>query len=379
MKYLWTILVALVFGLIGKGIGRVTAKTYFTDSTSKVLTVAMHRAALKKGWRGAIAAFAVWLLMLCLSSLIARWITTVGWIPLIVLNCCLGILAGTAASLAALLDRPAQWEHIQALIDERERLIKYLKRFLPIVVAVLFAGIGQALAGADCAVVIDPTDSVSAVDAAAGTDFLKDTIVEVASTFACQHIVTVKVGCDVRFAARTWLDVPSTASAIDCSTVAPKPLSGHSTVWGFVRGIVDFRKEEEVKLCEANNAKNKAAHDALQAAFLDEFSESVTSNDHPRCSRITELVANLAASALYSTIIVVTDAIDNPAPTLNRLSLPPGVHVILVLARPNPEYDRPGEGLARAAGWAEMPGVTVVTVPELRPDYWRATFSRTSR
>ena len=48
MKVFLTMLAAIVLALIGKIIGRFYAKTHLTDDTSAVLTVAAHRASLKR-------------------------------------------------------------------------------------------------------------------------------------------------------------------------------------------------------------------------------------------------------------------------------------------------------------------------------------------
>ena len=113
--------------------------------------------------------------------------------------------------------------------------------------------------------------------------------------------------------------------------------------------------------------------------FLESLKQSLTADQQPECSRITALVANLLESGSNRLIVVVTDALDNPPASPQTLVVPPHVRVVLILARPNPAYGRVEDGLARAAAWARVPGVTVLTTAELRSDVWRTVAGRPPR
>lgn len=380
MKNFWTFVVAAAFALVGKWIGRFVAKTHFTDDTSAILTVGAHRAALARVGRVAIGAFGVWVLMLCIGGLIAKWIRYVGWVPLIALNCCLALLAGTAASLAVLLGRPFRYEALQFLIDQKLRLIEYLKRFIPPIVVIALVGcVTIAHAGGDCVFGIDPTPSVNGADRAEANDYLLKTVFEATEAFGCQRLVTVVVGCDVRHARRRWIDVPPIPPPNDCAKVEPEPLSGHSQVWNFVATVVESRKDDYISECEAKQATRERDLLASRTAFLEVMKSSLIVGQRSECSRITPLAEDLLESGLYRLVVVVTDGVDNPPSSLRGIVVPDGVRVVIVLTRPNPAYARVEEGLARAAEWAKVPGVTVITVAELRPGLWRDLAARSKR
>ena len=380
MNTIWTILAAIVFALIGKSIGRFYAKTHLTDDTSAVLTVAALRTSLKRVGRVAIGAFLTWLVMIALSSFIAKWITVVGWIPLILMNCCLALLAGTAASLAALLDRPFRWDSIQALIDQRERLIAYLKRFIPVLFFVVVVGAASPIHAADaCFFGVDLSPSVNASDSRDARTFLKNTAADSAVMFGCGRAVAVAMGCEVRFARRVWLDVPAEQSPADCSKAEPEPLTGHSRFWVFIRGIAESRKRDAVQSCEEDEKARVRKRDADRAKFAAAFESAFEASDHLGCSRITASIRDALGSGLYRAIVVTSDMVDNPTTNLRGIIVPHGTRVIIILTRPNLEYARAEISLARAAAWSRIPGVTVVTTAELRSDLWRSVLSGPSR
>jgi hypothetical protein len=379
MKVLWTILVAIVIAVIGKSIGRMHAKNNLTDDTSAVLTHAAHRASLRRVGRVAICAFLATLLMIVLSSFIARWIKVVGLVPFVIMNCCLALLAGTSASLGRLLERPRKWQAIQDHIEQRERLIEYLKRFLPIIAFIVLTAFGSARAADDCFFGDDVTPSMSASDQRDAKTFLKATASAAVASFGCKHAVAVAMGCDVRFAKRIWMEVPADIPDIDCSKAEAEPLTGHSSFWDFVRGISEARKEEAVRRCEEDKAARARKHEADIATFGDSLDAAFSASGPQRCSRITDSIRDALNSGIYGTIVFVSDAIDNPPTTLNGIVVPTGSRVILILARPNPAFARVEDSLARAAAWARIPGVTVVTTAELRPDLWRSLATAGSR
>lgn len=379
MNTIWTILAAVIFALIGKSIGRFYAKTHLTDDTSAMLTVAAHRASLKRVGRVAIGAFLTWLVMIALSSFIAKWITVIGWIPLILMNCCLAFLAGTAASLAGLLDRPFRWDAIQALIDQRERLIAYLKQLIPVLVFVVVGAACSIHAADACFFGVDLSPSVSVSDSHDAVTFLKDTAADSAAMFGCGRAVAVALGCEVRFARRVWLDVPAKQPSVDCSKAEPEPLTGHSRFWVFIRGVAESRKREAVRRCEEDEEGRVRTLDADRASFAAKFESAFEASDHLRCSRITASIRDALGSGLYRAIVVTSDMIDNPTTNLRDIIVPPGTRVIIILTRPSLEYARVEDSLARAASWSRIPGVTLVTTAELRSDLWPSILAGSSR
>jgi hypothetical protein len=396
MRTIWTILVAIAFALVGKSVGRFYAKTHLTDDTSAILTVSAHRVSLKRVGRVAIGAFLAWLVMIVLSSFIARWITIIGWAPLIVMNCCLALLAGTASSISALARRPYRWDMLQAMIEQRERLIEYLKRFLPVLIVVTMAAVGtaqpvgtaQAIGTAQavgtaqvvgtaqavdaCFFGVDLSPSVNMSDAQDARKFLKTTAQESTRLLGCKRVVAVSMGCEVRFARRVWLDVPVDRPSVDCSKVEPEPLKGHSSFWEFVRGISDSRKEEAVQRCREEQTAWAQQHQADIAAFADSLDAAFANPEPQRCSRIAASIRDALDSGLYRAIVVTSDMVDNPATSLRDVVVPPGTRLIIILTRSNPAYASAQDSLARATGWSRIPGVAVVTTAELRPDLWRS-------
>ena len=378
MKVFLTILVASVFALIGKCIGWFRAKNYLTDDTSAVLTNSAHRASMRRVGRVAIVTFIVSLLMIFLGSLIARWIKVIGWAPFIVMNCCLGLLAGTAASLAALLGRPDKWDAIQVRIDQKERLIEYLKRFLPVVVVALVA-VGSAHAADACFFGFDVSPSMDVSDTHDARSFLKRTGADAAAVLGCKHVVAVAIGCEVRFAKRAWLDVPVDVPDVDCSKAEAEPLQGHSGFWDHVRAIADSRKEDAVRRCEAEKAARASKHEAEVAAFAKMLDAAFAVSSPQRCSRITASLRDALGGEMYRAIVIASDAIDNPPASLDGIVVPTGTRVVFILARPNPAYAPVAESLAHAAALARISGITVVTTAELRPDFWSSAVSGGSR
>ena len=379
MKVFLTTIVAIVLALIGKIVGRFYAKTHLTDDTSAVLTVAAHRASLKRVGRVAIVTLIVALLMIALGSLIAPWIKVVGWVPFIVMNCCLGLLAGTAASLHALLRRPDKWDAIQVRIDQRKRLIEYLKKFLPVLFVAALVAAGAAHAADSCYFGVDVSPSMNASDARDARSFMKRTAAGAAATLGCKHVVAVAIGCDVRFAKRVWLDVPSDVPDVDCSKAEADPLKGHSSFWDFVRGVAESRKEEAVRRCEADKAAAAKKHDAEVASFVESFDAAFADPAPQRCSRITASLRDALDSGMYRAIVIASDGVDNPPTSLEGLVVPVGTRVVFILARPNPAYAPVAESLARAAALARISGITVVTTAELRPDFWSSAVSGVSK
>jgi hypothetical protein len=379
MKIFLTIVVAIVLALIGKIVGRFYAKTHLTDDTSAVLTVAAHRASLKRVGRVAIVTLIVALLMIALGSLIAPWIKIVGWLPFIVMNCCLGLLAGTAASLHALLERPDKWDAIQVRIDQRKRLIEYLKKFLPVFIVAALVAAGTAHAADACFFGFDVSPSMDVSDAHDARSFLKRTGAEAAATLGCSHVVAVAIGCEVRFAKRAWLDVPVDVPDVDCSKVEAEPLQGHSGFWDHVRAIADSRKEDAVRRCEAEKAARAAKHEAEVAAFAKMLDAAFAVSSPQRCSRITASLRDALGGEMYRAIVIVSDAVDNPPASLDGIVVPTGTRVVFILARPNPAYAPVAESLAHAAALARISGITVVTTAELRPDFWSSAVSGGSR
>jgi hypothetical protein len=379
MKIVWTILVAVIFALVGKSIGRFRAKTHLTDDTSSILTVAALKASLKRVGHVAIGTFLGWLAMIALASFIARWIKVVGLIPLIAMNGCLALLAGTAATLGGLLSRPARWDALQAHIEQRERLIECLKRFLPLLLIVVLASFGSAHAEDNCYFGVDLSPSVNVADQHDARAFLKRTGADGARSLGCKHVVAVAMGCDVRFAKRVWLDVPADLPAIDCAKAEPEPLEGHNRFWDFIRGIADSRKEEAVARCEAEKEARTKKHEADVAAFAEALDAAFTTSEPQRCSPITASIRDALNSGLFRAIVVASDAVDNPPASLKGIVVHVGTRVVVILARPNPTYARVEASLARGAALARIPGFTVVTTAELRPDLWRATASDSRR
>lgn len=379
MKQFALLLVALFFAIMGKFIGQFVAKTHFTDDTSAVLTVASHRAAFKKIGLIAICALGVSLIMLFIGGLVAKWIQWVGWIPLMALNACLALLAGTAGSLASLLGRAHRYYEIQRLIDQKKRLIEFLKRFLVVVVVATVLFTMPASAGGAIAFAVDPTVSVNAADRAEGVAFLLKSAGDAIDLFNCDQVVTITIGCDVRHARRTWIDAPRSVPAADCSKAEPAPLTGHSKLWNRVGPVRRARKDEAVQACQEQQSLEQQKWLVSRQVFLESLKQSLAVDQQPECSRITALVANLLESGQYRLIVIVTDALDNPPASPNTLVVRPDVQVVLILARPNPGYGRVEDGLARAAQWARVPGVTVLTTAELRPDVWRTLAGRSPR
>ncbi len=137
-------------------------------------------------------------------------------------------------------------------------------------------------------------------------------------------------------------------------------------------GVKASRKAERVSECQVREAARDQEDAEAQRAFTRAFGSALRESERQGCSRIAELVKYLVRSGLHSLIVVVTDAIDNPRSDLDDLVVPPGVHVVIILCRPNPAYAAVDVGLTRAAEWARVPGVTVITAAELRSDLWRS-------
>lgn len=379
MRLLAMLGTALVAAFVGKGVGGFIAKTYWTDNTSSQLTIAMHRHALKVAGVVALAMLALWLVMLALAGLIAPWLQYIGWIPFVGLNCCMAVLAGTAGSLGRLLARPAQFDAIQVQIDQRRRLIELLKKLFMAVTVFIGSWTLTSAAGATLTIVVDSSRSGNADDRTAAIDYLVSTVLEATKTYRCERVMVVAAGCDVRHAHRTWLDVSATDDGLDCSKAEPEPLTGHAKFWEKLRPVVEARKAKAVTDCEQATAAKQQSRSAARAAFTESLRDAMSAPTQADCSRIVPLVDNLLQDETNRVIVVVTDAVDNPPASLKGLYVPARTHVVVILVRPNPTFASVDASLARAAEWARIPGVTVMTAEELGPDFWQSMSGRSRR
>lgn len=377
MHVLYMVL-ALLGAFMGMGLFMVFAHAELTDPLSARITIDRHLRFFRVAGRAAVAVALVNLLLFACSMFLGETMRYIGILPLVFLNICLASLSGIAGSLARILSAPHKWTLLHAEIDEitrfKEVLRKLFGKFFIVVFIVFTASLAHA--GDSCAYVDDPTISVSTTDLATARAYLDTEIVDLAHAAGCRSLVRITVGCDVRHAPRTWFTIPPLPILADCVTARPAPLEGEISLLEHLRGYMEDATKKAVAACETENSRRQAKYAADVAAFRHAVASAPSPAGSDSCSRITELVRYLLARDEFSLIIVVTDLIDNPPADMRTLRVPPGTHVVVILTRPTPPYARVDDGLARAAQWARIPGITVVTVAELTPRLWTTVAGR---
>lgn len=364
---------ALAIALGGRFLGRYFSTTHLIDPTSAKHTVEGHIAAIRRVSYSACILIILIVIPLLLPGKWALFFVTIATVFLVALNVHLALLSGIAASLADTLSRPHRYDEIEYEIDQRLRLRRALKKYLPkamMVLALVISASKAADALGTCGLFVDEKITLDAEDREKAVSFAVDTILDQTASFDCSWVVAGVFGNDGRFTKRTWLPVPPKPEARDCNKAEPEPLTGHEVLFDNFKSVYDERKESAVEACKSSEKAKEGTRRTARAVFIQKLRTALSVSPQVKLTPVRDFILYTVRSSLYKHLTILTDTLDNPAASLDGLALPPAVEVSMVVVRPNPNYSSMRQALVRAREWAKVPGVRVVTTGELRPGLW---------
>lgn len=368
------ILIGLGLALLFKGAGRLYATLHRIDPTGSKATVAQHFSLAVLLFGGALVFGLLVVAAFLVPPTWAIWALTVGLGLLILLNICLGGLAGTASSLGSFLTRPRRWDNIEYEVRMKERTRNLLGRFLIILITVGLVSADQPdpLAAEACGIAVDETASLDPAGRGEAISFIKATAFDYIDAMGCSWIVVSQFGSATRFSKRTWIETVKEPDWRSCDAAEPEPLTGHAALFKYARNVTIARQKEAVDACHARQAIVRRKYEGERAQFTQVFGHALSVKPKMELSRIADFVQDLAQSDLYRSLVLITDGMDNPPVPLGDIRIPEGLRVIMIIVPPDRKYADPERVLVRAHQWAAVPNVTVATVAELYPGFWES-------
>lgn len=368
MKTLLFALIGFALALIAKAAGRFAATVRKVDPHGSRWTITVHLRRIAR-LLGAAGISALVVLGVFLAPAGWAWLAVgIGLVALVAGNLSLGALAGTSESLGVFLGRASRARSLDNQIAMKRRLRDTLRRFFVVLVVASSAGVAsaQVLPEVSCALGVDDSKSRNTVSFRAAAALVPTFTLEYAQNLGCTKLMVLRIGGEPRFAERTWLSVPESPEATDCKAAEPEPLPLEAAMFGWSRGLALGRKQAAVSDCERASDAKRPIYAQKRAAFLRELEAALARPGSLTTSKVTPAIRYIAGGGEFRGVIALSDFVDNPKVEAATVTVPPGVSIVLVAVEPDPKYGTTEKILSRLSAWARIPGVRVVTAPELR-------------
>jgi hypothetical protein len=372
--YAALILVPLLAVALARGSRAIGGKFALAKLTNiESVTDTIDRQVRLAGKLGLIAACflaAVLLLFFFAPSGLGTWVGLLGSIVSAHANLLLGLAAGIGLNAYLILNKVAERDAIKAQIVMKQRARRRLQKFLSVLVIGLFLNVGltaEASAGGRAwAWVIDITDSVDPAQREAAIAAMIDSALETARRLKATSIVVVKVGDEDFLSDMDWVAVPAEPAFEDCQKAPPAFAITKSWVTFSPISLADA-KREAVSACLAREERHRANVEVDERQFVERL-RNVT-RIVPRMDVTTRIVPALQALVGRPYVVAVTlvsDLQDRSGTPPERLKIPAGRTVTVVVTRPNPRRSSPTlhDVLSSAERWAKIPGITVISAAE---------------
>jgi hypothetical protein len=365
-----------------KGLGQHIAVTRLTEPNS-----VDHSVDRQVAFAG-VATVAAGIFLLAILALLffspqswASWATYVSGLLGFGANIALGLSAGVGGNAAELLMKPAERDDIDCQIAMKKRTRRVLRKFF--VTAVLAFGlIGSAWANDTHEIAqashpehrqevipvkaVDYSDSLDPEQRERGIAAMVDRAPEQARALGAQAILVITFADELLLANMTWVPVPPKPSLEDCGKVSPKFTVTKGLMPLSPIGAMEAR-DVEVKACLDRRDRARSLLAEQDRRIRDQLRQAMRVTPRAGVStRIIPLLQKLTTRPYVGPIEVLTDGIDNSNVPLSILTIPDGVSVTLILARPNPRRRSPtlDDVLAAAERWSRVKNVSVTTVSE---------------
>ena len=363
------------------------------DSVRVEQVVAQHRRVFRVFfWISVAAVLALMISRFLPAEWVGPLVTSWGWMPFVVLSITLPAAAGIATALGHFLSAPEDAkEEVRAI----EEFLIQLGEEQPagdsdstsapagatsathkaLMLAFLLA-VAPGIARADgaCLIPMDETASVFAPDRELASAFLVDTVLEITQRYECSEVVVARFSDEGPWTRRRTFVVPQEPTTVDCTQLEPEPLTGTLAFYEILDKVREHRRSELVAACEPEQAAIQQEFHRQQTVFVDAVRHALEVAEPQR--RVTTRILGLLRGVLqetrrYNVIIVVSDGVESLSREPIPLEFPHGIDIVMLLARPGPEYTRNAAPADYVSLWEQrVPGMRVVRVTELYHDLW---------
>lgn len=235
--------------------------------------------------------------------------------------------------------------------------------------AFLFCFVTAAPTHADCRAwvwAIDVTDSVDPAQRDAAIAAMIEGALDTARRLEADRVVIVKVADQDFLSDMSWVAVPPASNFEDCNNAESEFHVSKSWV-GISPSVWIDGKRRAVGECSARQTEERARLAEQEARFLEQLRGATTV--FPRADVSTRIVPSLQTllrRPYVAAVELVTDLQDQSGMPPDRLEIPAGTPVTVVVTRPNPKRSTPTlrDVLAASERWARIKGVTVIGVAE---------------
>lgn len=367
-----------------KGLGQHVGVARLTDPNSVNDTVDRQVAF------AGTAAVAAGILLLAILALLffspqswASWSTYISGLLGFGANIALGLSAGVGGNAAELLLKPAERDDVDCQIAMKERTRRLLRKFfLGVVLALGLANMGDPAQAAVASTIgdspldprhdlvlvkaVDITDSGDPNQRERGIAAMVDRSPEQARRLGAQAILVITFADELLLSNMTWVPVPQRPSIEDCDKVSPKFRVTKSAMMLSPVGMMEAR-DIEVHACLARRESAETLLAEQDRRMRDQLRQAMRVPPRGDVStRIVPLLKKLVTRPYVRVVELLTDGIDTSGLPLSTLTVPDGVRITLIIARPNPRRRSPtlDQVLVAAEAWEHVPGVSVTTVSE---------------
>lgn len=363
-------LLALGMAKGSRGAGRQFALARLTNTDSVEDTIDRQvRLAGRLGLVAIVFVVAVLVLFFFAPSEGGTWVQFIASLISFAANLALGLASGIGLNAALILAKVGERDTIEAQIQMKRRTRRRLGKFLSVLVALL-VGLGSAAparAGQRARVwAIDVTDSVDPAQRNAAIEAMIAGALETARAFRIDSIVVVKVANEDILSDMTWVPIPPAPNFEDCNNAIPEFHVSKSWV-GMSPTALIYRKRAAVAACLARQKEGRARVAEQEAQFLERLRGATKVVPRADVStRIVPPLQTLLRRPYVAAVELVTDLQDQSGMSPDRLDIPSGKAVTVVVTRPNPKRSTPTlrDVLAASERWARIKGVTVINVAE---------------
>jgi len=178
------------------------------------------------------------------------------------------------------------------------------------------------------------------------------------------------VTTSLEWAPRSYFESPRGLSAENCDSVEVPRGTGLSSILISMRGFKENGRQQAQNLCRQEQHKRMA----IAQASLDTLCSVFLTAPTPKGSRtgLVRVIQDVRASGDYSSLVLLSDGLENLAAMPVPTSIPVGLAATLVVAPARQEYGGQEASERAMEAWrVSFPGLRVVAYPEVAaPRFW---------